>query len=492
MKKLLSVTLILMGLILLAKAGHAQDNKKILPAPPPSVATPPVSQPTAPTTNPLEILIAKAEALLKSGKPTEAYELLEPEEGEYSGEMGYDYLLGVAALDSGKPDRATIAFERVLIINPKFSGARLDLARAYFVMGSDDLAKKEFETVLTQSPPPPVIEVVNKFLAGIEERRKTKLQQISAYVESNVGYDDNITAATSNFTSGVQSAFGIPNVLPTGSSLRYKGAYENINAGFDFSRKVNEEKGVTFFAGADFKRRLYNVLASMNNTNLDLRAGVSIAQGENIYRLSTTYGKYLQNGFPTDSNPFPNNSNRNTAGISTEWKRSFGVSNQMTWSLQYNQPRYETAPTQDTNQISLGASWLHIYDGDKTPLVFVNLTRSTDRALIALDSGAKMDRTSTSLMVHSQLTPKNYMDFFLSGGLTVRHDDSPNARSMLQATGTDLYAQDVTQNLSTGVTVRPWSKWTVKAMVAWTNNLSNVELYKYKKLDSSISIRRDF
>lgn len=492
MKKLLSVTLILMGLILLANVGYAQDNKKILPAPPPSVTPPLASQLAVPVNNPLDVLIAKADTLLKSGKPTEAYELLEPEEGEYSGEMGYDYLLGVAALDSGKPDRATIAFERVLIINPKFSGARLDLARAYFVMGSDDLAKKEFETVLTQNPPSPVIEVVNKFLAGIEERRKAKLQQLSTYVESNIGYDDNITAATPNFSSGVQSAFGIPNVLPTGSSLRYKGAYENINAGFDFSRKVSEEKGITFFAGADFKRRLYNVLTSMNNANLDLRAGVSIVQGENIYRLATTYGKYLQNGFPTDSNPFPSNSNRNTAGISTEWKHSYGERNQMTWSLQYNQPRYEMAPTQDTNQISLGASWLHIFEGDKTPLVFVNLTRSADRALIALDSGAKMDRTGTSLMLHSQFTPKSYMDFFLSGGLSVRHDDSPNARSMPQATGTDLYAQDVTQNLSTGITARPWPKWTVKAMVAWTNNLSKVELYQYKKLDSSVSIRRDF
>jgi hypothetical protein len=42
--------------------------------------------------------------------------------------MYFDYLLGIAALDSGKPDRATIAFERVLAVNPNFAGARLDLA----------------------------------------------------------------------------------------------------------------------------------------------------------------------------------------------------------------------------------------------------------------------------------------------------------------------------------------------------------------------------
>jgi hypothetical protein len=373
----------------------------------------------------------------------------------------------------------------VLIVNPKFSGARLDLGRAYFAMGSDDLAKKEFQTVMTQSPPPQVAEIVQKFLATIEERRKAKLQQISSYVESAVGYDDNITAATPDFTGGVQGAFGIPNVLPTGSSLRHKGMYESVSGGVDFTRKVNEEKGISLFAGADIKKRFYNVLSPMNNANLDLRAGASIARGDDIYRVTTTYGKYLQKGFVADSN-----SNRNTAGISTEWKRSFGERNQMTWSLQYSQPRYLMTPTQDTNQVSLSASWLHIFEGTTNPLIFANLSRSKDRALRPSNTqGSTMSRTGTSLMVHSQFTPMTNTDFFLSGGLSVRHDDSPNARSML---ATNFYAQDVTQSLSVGATTRPWSKWTIKGTVAWTNNLSNLTLYKYHRLDSSISLRRDF
>ena len=93
-------------------------------------------------------LLREADALIRGGKLADAYKLLEPKEGDYSGELAFDYMLGIAALDSGKPDRATIAFERVLITDPNFSGARLDLARAYFAMGSDDLARNEFEIVL--------------------------------------------------------------------------------------------------------------------------------------------------------------------------------------------------------------------------------------------------------------------------------------------------------------------------------------------------------
>jgi tetratricopeptide (TPR) repeat protein len=472
MKFISSAGFVLFGLMFMVGDSYAEEGIQ------------PVSPSISVTNNALSVLLNKANILIKSGKQAEAFDLLEPEEGEYSGEVGYDYLLGIAALDSGKPDRATIAFERVLIVNPKFAGARLDLARAYVTMGSDDLAKKEFETVLTQSPPEQVMEVVHKYLDSIEERRKAKLQQITSYLESSIGFDNNITAATPDFTSGVQGAFGIPNVLPTGSSQQYQGMYESVSGGADITRKVNEEKGVSLFAGADIKKRFYNILGSMNNANLDLRTGLSVAKGDDTYRLTTTYGKYLQTGFVADSN-----NDRNTAGVSTEWKHSFGERNQMTWSLQYSQPRFLMMPTQDTNQLSLSASWLHIFEGEMTPLIFTNLSRSVDRALRELASGSDMSRTGTSLMMHSQITPMPNTDLFLSGGLSVRHDDSPNARSQLT---TDFYAQDVTQNMSIGVITRPWTKWTIKGTLALTNNLSNLELYKYRRLDSFVSLRRDF
>src|SRR3954468_9324165 len=62
--------------------------------------------------------IEQARALLQDSKPSEAYALLEPQEFDLAGDVDFDTLLGIAALDSGKPDKATLAFERVLAVNP--------------------------------------------------------------------------------------------------------------------------------------------------------------------------------------------------------------------------------------------------------------------------------------------------------------------------------------------------------------------------------------
>ena len=443
----------------------------------------------------LDRLVQQADALVKSGKAAEAYALLEPHEDDYSGEIAFDYLLGVSALDSGKPDRATIAFERVLAVNPNFAGARLDLARAYFAMGSDDLAKKEFETVLAQNPPEPTAVVIKKHLDAIDERRQAKIQQVSAYLEMNMGHDDNITAATPDNIGGVAGILGVSTATmvalqyqPTGSSLHYSGMYTGVSAGVDFNRLLSEENGISVFAGVDAKQRIYNNVAPMNNLTLDWRAGVAMANGDNSYRLTGTFGQYRQSGFPQTP---PSNSFRDTAGLSAEWKHSFGTRDQMTWSLGLSRPRYATTPTQDTNQTSLSASWLHIFEGSTTPLIFANINRSVDRALHPVNAvtGANMGRTNTGILAHFQFTPFADTDLFLSGGVTIRQDDSPGARSPGLV---DFYARDETQSLSFGLTTRPWKQWSIKGSVAITNNRSNLSLYQYRRNDSSVSLRRDF
>ena len=445
----------------------------------------------------LRRLVYNADIMIKSKKAAEAYALLEPHEGTYSGEIHFDYLLGMAALDSGKPDRATIAFERILAVNPNFSGARVDLARAYFAMGSDDLSKKEFTTVLSQNPPEQTAAVIKKYIELIDERHQAKIQKLSAYMEASVGYDDNITAATGDYFQGIYEYMGriytIPvlqaALTPGGSSLHYSHMYEGVSGGVDFTRVVDEENGISLLAGADVKHRVYDKVNAYNNTNLDLRAGVAVANGADNYKVTGTFGHYWQAGFTSGTT-----SNRETIGLGAEWKHGFGARDQMIWSLNLSEPRYLSHPspsTQDTRQLALSGSWLHIFEGSTVPLIFANANRSVDKAVRVLNagSGSNVGRTTTGVLAHFQFTPLTNTDFFMSGGLTVRHDDSIDGRT---SAGSNIYARDLTKTVTVGVTTRPWPKWSIKGSATSTDVNSNVSLYKYRKLEGSVSLRRDF
>ena len=435
-------------------------------------------------TNPeLAALLREADVLIRAGKPAEAYQLLEPREGDYSGEIAFDYMLGIVALDIGKPDRATIAFERVLAVDPNFTGARLDLARAYFAMGSDDLARNEFQIVLSQGPPENAKEVVNKYLAAIEERQRARIQRLTGYVEGNIGADSNVTAVTADFTKGVETAYGIPGVLPTGSSVKRSGRSAGVSAGLDITRLVDEENGISLFAGAELRQKNYDISA-MNSTNVDLRAGASIARGDDTFRLFASLGEYRQTGLTEGIN-----ANRDTPAIGADWRRKIGERDQVSVTAQFSKPRYATQETQDTDQLMLSAALLHIFEGKTVPLVFASLMRSVDRAVRPLATGSDVSRTTTGVRVHFQFTPVADIDVFVSGGTLLREDDSLNARSALMP---PVYGRDRTKDLSLGFNYRPAPKWTIKGQVAAFRNDSNLALYGFRRVETTFAVRYDF
>ncbi len=51
-------------------------------------------------------LIANARQALAGGDPERAYQLLSPRQEEFAGSPEYDFLLGISALDSGRPEEA--------------------------------------------------------------------------------------------------------------------------------------------------------------------------------------------------------------------------------------------------------------------------------------------------------------------------------------------------------------------------------------------------
>lgn len=136
-----------------------------------------------------------ADELIKKGKPADAYALLKPLEFNRSGEARFDYLLGIAALDSGKPDKALLAFERVLAVDKDFTSARLDMARAYYQLGDLPRARIEFEEVIKQNPPEAARATIRKYLDKIVVQEQAKRPHIAGEIESTPGHDGKIGSA---------------------------------------------------------------------------------------------------------------------------------------------------------------------------------------------------------------------------------------------------------------------------------------------------------
>ncbi len=435
--------------------------------------------------------LEEGKRLMGQGKASEAFALLDPLEPQFSGDVEFDYTFATAALDAGKFDRATIALERVLAINPNFAGARLDLARAYFAMGSDDLAKTEFDAVMQENPPANVRPIIVKYLEAIEVRKKKEKPAAVGYVEVSGGTDSNITAVTNNFTGAVLQAYNIPSVQPTGNSVPRSGAFSQAAAGGDFS--VPMQSGISWYAGGDAKdRHYYQNNAQFNIQQYDWRAGVAYTPGEDDLLKGGVQGQnYYQEGAAPRSTVTGTavTNDRKTFGYTTEWRHALGPGERFGLFAQFNQQRFPTNQPQDINQYLYGGQFIKAWEAKGNPLLMLACYQSRDRALGPLNIAGTTDasKTLTGARVYGQVSPLEALDVFVSVGNTDRRDNSQFARSTVVA-----YGHDQTFDATLGTNIRIASGWSLRAQGTYFENRSNIALYEYKRREVSLALRYDF
>jgi hypothetical protein len=140
-------------------------------------------------------LLTRAAALSDAGKHAEAYALLSAEEDTHIGEIAYDYALGRAALHAGRPDRATIAFSRVLALDPAHAGALIDSGRAFLALGNRAQAEAAFEALLALDPPPAIRAQLLVFLAQARGAERKAGAALRGYVTVAAGSSSNVNQA---------------------------------------------------------------------------------------------------------------------------------------------------------------------------------------------------------------------------------------------------------------------------------------------------------
>ena len=433
--------------------------------------------------------VAQAKALVEQKRAAEAYALLEPSENTLAGLVEFDYWFGVAALDSGKLDRAVIAFERVLIVQPDFASARLDLARTYFAMGNMDLAKQEFERLLTQNPNAAGRKAITEYLEEIERRARRKLTSLTGFLEVGGGYDNNLTSATANFTDAVFSSFGINNILPTGNSIRRSAPFGNAAGGIDFERALGN--GYSFAADADAKLRRYGRYSAFDNLSGGGHIGFK-KKSEGLVLRADLLGQWLrQDGAVpiTPGSPTLNN-NRNITGFRLDAQYAPVEQRLYTGQCLYSRFRYPTNNVQDTNQALCSVTWIGEWSAPRSRLLALSLFGGKDKAVRPLNSATPdvdVSRTQYGARAFTQWGLTDTLDANLMLGYSVRRDDRAKARAELIDIG-----RDKTFEAATGVTWRFAAPWSVRAMVNYTRNDSNINLYDFTRTEVSLTLRRDF
>ena len=142
-------------------------------------------------------LLNQASQLIKEKRADEAYKMLQPYESSKAGRPGYDYMLGVSAMESGDLSNAVFALQRAVAMKPDFVGAKMDLARSYYKLDEMREAKQEFQSILKFKPSSRLKEVVNLYLSNIQRKqhKSTPKGRTSVSVGYGLGYDSNANSA---------------------------------------------------------------------------------------------------------------------------------------------------------------------------------------------------------------------------------------------------------------------------------------------------------
>ena len=206
--------------------------------------------------------VAKARALMKTGRDDEALAILRPLAKGRDAPSNALFLLGLAAIgaahrpDIAEDDRdvlldeAIAVLRRMLIRRPELVRVRLELARAFFLKGEDTLARRHFEQVLAGKPPAAVALNVNRFLNIMRARKRWSVR-----VGAALAPDSNISAQTKERTIVLDTPFGRLPFNYRSDDEPETGTGVSVWAGGEYQYPLNERWRLR--SGADFSRREY-------------------------------------------------------------------------------------------------------------------------------------------------------------------------------------------------------------------------------------------
>ena len=424
--------------------------------------------------------MAEARALLRNGQPLAAYDALMKMEYEGSGDIEFDYLLGVAALEAGKPDKATLALERVLESNPNYAGARIDMGRAFMLLGDAVRAQEEFTAVLELNPPDVVRERVEGFMAEMAQRAAVAKTNWSGFFGITLGRDSNVNNAPSNaeqFIPGFNTVVLDPDSVETPSN------YSALAGRIQVDHHINDRFGV--YAGLDLTLRRNFQAPQFDSAGGELRVGGTINLSNHELEFSLAVGKTYLDPQPGRSNTFLEHPlYRNLVGGTAQWRFNINDRNQLQTTLQYNRLRYldEATSVFDSDQTVLGLNWFRAFGANNQGVGFLGAYLGKESDIHGNPSGEK---DFFGLRAGGQYGLTSKWAIFATMGLMSA--DFQRFQVIHRKT-----RDDKRYDLSLGMSYTLWESWSLRPQLSLTRQDSSIGLYEFKRKEISVALRRDW
>ena len=217
-------------------------------------------------------VVEEARALVAAGRFEPALGLLRTLSPDRPDRVEVLFLTGLAAIGAAGSredeaerevllDGAIAVLRDILNDHPELVRVRLELARAFFLKGEDDLARGHFERVLARGPHPVVAANINRFLGAIRARKRWSYRAGFALApDSNLG---------SSSESEVIYIYDLPFQRDQDTSAR-SGVGAIVWGGAEYQHPVGEH--LRLRAGADVVQREY-AGSDFDRTSVALHAG---------------------------------------------------------------------------------------------------------------------------------------------------------------------------------------------------------------------------
>ncbi|WP_235536295.1 MULTISPECIES: surface lipoprotein assembly modifier [unclassified Sphingomonas] len=420
----------------------------------------------APASAAMDETVKGAIALQQQGKAAQAYAMLAPLVATRAGDPDYDYALGLAAADSGRPGEAILAFQRVLSVQPGNSQARAELARAYALGGDVDTAHAQFNTVV-QDPtlPDPVRQRFDSIVRRFDREIAGGGTDLSGFIDASAGHDSNINSATNLTTISIPLFAGLGPGTLGGAARRIDKQYYDLQGGISVATPASRQMRVFGSLLGTWRDNIGD--RTFDQASLTGTAGASYSlASRDVMSLSGQVQKFWlgHDGY------------RNAYGAIGQYTHLMGNGAALSVGAQLYRFDYDNDPLRDADRYALALSY-------------------ADRILVASVSGGKEEarRNAGDQFSNGFVNANLGFEQAIAPGLNVVGGISGELRRYDDADPLFLKKRKDEQiDASIGLKYLLTRSVYLRPRVTYTRNFSNIALYDFKRWTASLGVRFEF